>query len=223
MFTIPGIRVHDALEWMFTFGWNLRSRCPGIRTIIPPQLKALDRWVLGPCLTSIRKIDGKVVSSKDKTAWMPYTLAADIFLCGDIPTIGLVAGEGFSFVRGSLPEFIHNPGVIWKWHPTFALRHRDEICFMYFGGKLQTRFGYFPENKIGRDMSFGFDGLAAPMIGRAVGIMNTDPAPFSWKRLPTQHRSIMEELQAQLTGTENHVKALRQKIAELKQCAHQKK
>ncbi len=32
MFTIPGIRVHDALEWMFTFGWNLRSRCPGIRT-----------------------------------------------------------------------------------------------------------------------------------------------------------------------------------------------
>ena len=31
MFTIPGIRVHDALEWMFTFGWNLRSRCPGIR------------------------------------------------------------------------------------------------------------------------------------------------------------------------------------------------
>ena len=30
MFTIPGIRVHDALEWMFTFGWNLRSRCPGI-------------------------------------------------------------------------------------------------------------------------------------------------------------------------------------------------
>ncbi len=32
MFTIPGIRVHDALEWMFTFGWNLRSRCPGIRS-----------------------------------------------------------------------------------------------------------------------------------------------------------------------------------------------
>ncbi len=32
MFTIPGIRVHGALEWMFTFGWNLRSRCPGIRT-----------------------------------------------------------------------------------------------------------------------------------------------------------------------------------------------
>ena len=31
MFTIPGIRVHDALEWMFTFGWNLRSRCPRIR------------------------------------------------------------------------------------------------------------------------------------------------------------------------------------------------
>ena len=30
-FTLPGIRVHDALEWMFTFGWNLRSRCPGIR------------------------------------------------------------------------------------------------------------------------------------------------------------------------------------------------
>ncbi len=34
MFTIPGIRVHDALEWMFTFGWNLRSRCPGIRTTV---------------------------------------------------------------------------------------------------------------------------------------------------------------------------------------------
>ena len=34
MFTIPGIRVHDALEWMFTFGWNLRSRCPGIRTVM---------------------------------------------------------------------------------------------------------------------------------------------------------------------------------------------
>ena len=32
VFTFPGIRVHDALEWMFTFGWNLRSRCPGIRT-----------------------------------------------------------------------------------------------------------------------------------------------------------------------------------------------
>ena len=31
-FTLPGIRVHDALEWMFTFGWNLCSRCPGIRT-----------------------------------------------------------------------------------------------------------------------------------------------------------------------------------------------
>ena len=26
-----GIRVHDALEWLFTFGWNPRSRCPGIR------------------------------------------------------------------------------------------------------------------------------------------------------------------------------------------------
>ncbi len=34
MFTIPGIRVHDALEWMFTFGWNLRSRCPGIRSTV---------------------------------------------------------------------------------------------------------------------------------------------------------------------------------------------
>ena len=30
MFTIPGIRVHDALEWLFTFGWNQRSPCPGI-------------------------------------------------------------------------------------------------------------------------------------------------------------------------------------------------
>ena len=29
MFTIPGIRVHDALEWMFTFGWNLRYRFNG--------------------------------------------------------------------------------------------------------------------------------------------------------------------------------------------------
>ena len=36
MFTIPGIRVHDALEWMFTFGWNLRSRCPGIRSVAAP-------------------------------------------------------------------------------------------------------------------------------------------------------------------------------------------
>jgi hypothetical protein len=34
MFTIPGIRVHDALEWMFTFGWNLRSRCPGIPNFV---------------------------------------------------------------------------------------------------------------------------------------------------------------------------------------------
>ena len=28
MFTFPGIDVHDALEWMFTFGWNLRSPMP---------------------------------------------------------------------------------------------------------------------------------------------------------------------------------------------------
>ncbi len=41
MFTIPGIRVHDALEWMFTFGWNLRSRCPGIRTWCPPCRKEM--------------------------------------------------------------------------------------------------------------------------------------------------------------------------------------
>ena len=38
-FTLPGIRVHDALEWMFTFGWNLRSRCPGIR--IPSAVMVL--------------------------------------------------------------------------------------------------------------------------------------------------------------------------------------
>lgn len=31
LFTIRGIRVHDTLEWLFTFGRNLRSRCPGIR------------------------------------------------------------------------------------------------------------------------------------------------------------------------------------------------
>ena len=30
MFRIPGIRVHDALESLFTFEWNPRSRCPGI-------------------------------------------------------------------------------------------------------------------------------------------------------------------------------------------------
>ena len=45
MFTIPGIRVHDALEWMFTFGWNLRSRCPGIRTqpVLPMSLGQPER------------------------------------------------------------------------------------------------------------------------------------------------------------------------------------
>ena len=32
MFRIPGIRVHDALESLFTFEWNPRSRCPGIPT-----------------------------------------------------------------------------------------------------------------------------------------------------------------------------------------------
>ena len=46
MFTIPGIRVHDALEWMFTFGWNLRSRCPGIRTDkARKRLQALVSWL----------------------------------------------------------------------------------------------------------------------------------------------------------------------------------
>ncbi len=43
-FTLPGIRVHDALEWMFTFGWNLRSRCPGIRTPHRSQV----RWQQEP-------------------------------------------------------------------------------------------------------------------------------------------------------------------------------
>ncbi len=38
MFTILGIRVHDALEWMFTFGRNRCSRCPGI-----PRGKMLHR------------------------------------------------------------------------------------------------------------------------------------------------------------------------------------
>ena len=32
MFMIPGIRVHDALESLFTFEWNPRSRCRGIPT-----------------------------------------------------------------------------------------------------------------------------------------------------------------------------------------------
>ena len=30
-FTLPGIRVHLALERVFTFGWNPCSHCPGIR------------------------------------------------------------------------------------------------------------------------------------------------------------------------------------------------
>ena len=42
VFTFPGIDVHDALEWMFTFGWNLRSRCPGIRTKLGDVIEALD-------------------------------------------------------------------------------------------------------------------------------------------------------------------------------------
>ena len=51
MFTIPGIRVHDALEWMFTFGWNLRSRCPGIRTLHAMKLYA---WMRNAEITADR-------------------------------------------------------------------------------------------------------------------------------------------------------------------------
>ena len=28
LFTIPGIGVHDTLEWVFTMGWNQRSGSP---------------------------------------------------------------------------------------------------------------------------------------------------------------------------------------------------
>ena len=189
--------------------------------VIPPQLRALNRWVLAPSLTSIRKIDGKVVSSKDKTAYMPYAVAADIYLSDDI-TIGLVAGDGFSFVIGSCPEFIYNPGAIWRWDRTYTLRTKDEIIFTYLWGELTNQEGDLHENKIG-DISFGFDGLAAPMVGYPVGLFDTYPSPFSWKRLPIQHRSIKEELQAQITGSERRIKMLRQELAEAKQCAHNKK
>ena len=189
-------------------------------SVIPPQLRALNRWVLAPSLTSIRKINGEVVSSKDQTAWMPYALAADIYLREDT-TIGLVAGDGFSFVIGSCPEFIYNPGAIWRWHRTFTLRHTDEIIFTYLWGELTNQEGGLHENKIG-DISFGFDGLAAPMVGYPVGLMDTYPSPFSWKRIPIQHRSIKEELEAQINGSEHRIKMLRQH-AEVKQCAHNKK
>ena len=190
--------------------------------VIPPQLRALNRWVLAPSLTSIRKINGEVVSAKDQTAWMPYALAADIYL-REGKIIGLVAGDGCSFVIGSCPDFIYNPGVIWRWHRTFTLRHKDEIIFTYLWGELTDQEGRFHENKIGRDISFGFDGLAAPMIGYPVGLMDTYPSPFSWKRIPIQHRSIKEELQAQINGSEHRIKMLRQELAEAKQCAHNKK
>ena len=189
--------------------------------VIPPQLRALNRWVLAPSLTSIRKIDGKVVSSKDKTAYMPYALASDIYLSDDI-TIGLVAGDGFSFVIGSCPDLIHNPGAIWRWHRTYTLRANGEIVFTYLWGELTDQDGRLHENKIG-DISFGFDGLAAPMVGYPVGLMDTYPSPFSGKRIPIQHRSIKEELQAQISGSERRIKMLRQELAEAKQCAHNKK
>lgn len=53
MFTIPGIGVHHALEWMFTFGWNLRSRCPGIHTKMP-----------APIVRSIRELEGTLLYTR---------------------------------------------------------------------------------------------------------------------------------------------------------------
>ena len=192
--------------------------------VIPPQLRALNRWVLAPTLTSVRKIDGKVVSSKDETAWMTYKIAAEIFLStSGLETIGLVAGEGFSFAIGSCPELFYNPGMLWRWDRTYALRYKDEIIFTYLWGDLKDKEGRLRENKIGRDIAFGFNGLAAPMIGYPVGLMDTYPSPFSWDRIPVLHRSIKEELEAQINGSEHRIKMFRQELAEAKQCAHNEK
>ena len=39
MFTLPGIHIQDALESLFTFEWNPRSRCRGI------PIESFERWV----------------------------------------------------------------------------------------------------------------------------------------------------------------------------------
>ena len=153
---------------------------------------------------------------------MSYKLAAEIFLSSDIETIGLVAGDGFSFVIGNCPKVIYNPGAIWRWDRTWTLRVKDEIVFTYLWGELTNQEGDLHENKIG-DISFGFDGLAAPMVGYPVGLWDTYPSPFAWKRIPIQHRSVREELEAQINGSERRIKKLHQELAEVKQCAHNKK
>ena len=48
MFTIPGIGVHHALEWVFTMGWNRRSESSGIRITVADPDHSIDesRFVL---------------------------------------------------------------------------------------------------------------------------------------------------------------------------------
>ena len=77
MFTIPGIRVHDALEWMFTFGWNLRSRCPGIRIkeawAAPGPERASARYA-AVTRASILGLSGGLFSAAARPGQRPATL-----------------------------------------------------------------------------------------------------------------------------------------------------
>ena len=180
--------------------------------VIPPELKALDRWVLAPSLTSIRTDEGKVLASKDKSGWMPFKVAADCLLHKGFANIGIVAGDGICFAVGECPEYIRNPEAIWRWHPTFTVRIAEgAIVFLYSSLGLTK----LPANKMERTLNVGFDGWSVPLIGHPIGY---EPrlSPFEWRHLPVQHRTVTTELHSQIADTYLHIKNIRHRIAELK-------
>ena len=180
--------------------------------VIPPELKALDRWVLAPSPTSIGTDEGKVLASKDKSGWIPFKVAADCLLHKGFANIGIVAGDGICFAVGECPEYIRNPEAIWRWHPTFTVRTAEGAIVFLYSSRGLTKL---PANKMERTLNVGFDGWAVPLIGHPIGY---EPrlSPFEWRHLPVQHRSVTTELHSQIADTYLHIKKIRQRIAELK-------
>ena len=176
-------------------------------SLIPGTLKAMSRFVLAPQITRITSPNGDALSASDKTGWIPYSIASDIYLRTGTP-IGFVAGADItsgshiSFIQGECPDWVVNPNKMWRFKKTLAIRVKGESYWMY---STPLTSGTLSKNKINAEMTFGFNNLAFPLIGRILGV-EPDPRPFSWDvAVPYQHKTVKQMLQAEIEATHNRI------------------
>ena len=193
-------------------------------SLIPGKLKAMSRFVLAPQITRITSPNGEALSAGDRAGWMPYPIASDLYLRKGTP-IGFVAGPDVasgsyvSFIQGDCPDFIVNPNKMWRCKKTFALRVNGEIFFIY---STELKTGTLSENRINAELTFGFNNLAFPLIGRRVGV-EPDPKPFSWEIVPYQHKTVTQMLEAEMEATRNRIEEKKQLVERFKiEAAHKK-